>query len=186
MPGHTVSGFERRSFLGKVAAGHTRTGAVTIGRGVSAVSAWDGRPDKTPRSTSSTGFQPAQGSSESRPISMQLAPRPSLTEQRNTHYVPVPDRHGRRESRGGATGPVFGNVAAYLHRTIERAAQYLVGQSAWDIESIWQEHLGSAEARAMALRSNPCIAAIGLARCGTIVRPEAECSSVQAFGRKAS
>lgn len=158
MPGHTVSGFERRSFLGKVAAGILGTGAVTIGRGVSAVSAWTGAQTNSALNQARPDSSPLKIKRVT-PYIMQLH-RDSLTEQRNTHYVLC-----RIDTEEGITGwgdgSSFGNVAP-IYTEIERAAQYLVGQSAWDIESIWQsiwQRRGSSHGASV----QSCIAAIDCA-----------------------
>jgi galactonate dehydratase len=127
-------GRDRRSFLTRVAAGILGTGAVQIGKGTSAVSAWTGR------STNSVLNQ-------ARPVE-----RSELKIATVEPYIMRFGRDGeghprgqfcllcRIETRDGyvgwGEGTNFPKVAT-IATEIEMVRPLVVGQSAWNIEKIW-------------------------------------------------
>ncbi len=123
----------RRDFLRTVAAG-ILGGSVTVGRGMSAVSAWTGMQTNSVLNQARTDSNPLRIKRVT-PYIMQLQ-RDSLTAIPQVHFVLA-----RIDTEDGITGwgdgSSWGNVAP-IYTEIERQARYLVGQSAWNIESIWQ------------------------------------------------
>ncbi len=123
----------RREFLTAMAAG-ILGGGVSVGRGMSAVSSWTGM-----RTNSVLNQLRADSSSlkikKVTPYIMQLQ-RDSLTEIPQVHFLLA-----RIDTEDGITGwgdgSSWGNVAP-IYTEIERQAPFLVGQSAWNIENLWQ------------------------------------------------
>ena len=134
MPSSKSADRDRRRFLTRVAAGILGTGAVTIGKGASAVSAWTGR------TTNSVLNQ-------SRPV--------DKSELKIATVEPYIMRFGRDEQGrprgqfflmcrvettdgyvGWGEGTNFPKVAT-IATEIEMVRPLVVGQSAWNIEKIW-------------------------------------------------
>jgi L-alanine-DL-glutamate epimerase-like enolase superfamily enzyme len=130
----TVTTPERRDFLRKMAAGLLGGGAIAIGPGVSAVSAWTGEQTNSVLNQARSDSSPLKIKSVT-PMILQLQ-RDSLTELRDVHFLLC-----RIQTEDGITGwgdgSSWGNVAP-IYTEIERAAPAVVGQSAWNIERIWQ------------------------------------------------
>ena len=127
----------RRDFLRTMAAG-ILGGGVTVGRGMSAVSAWTGMQTNSVLNQARTDANPLR-IKEVTPYILQLQ-RDSLTEIPQVHFLLA-----RIDTEDGITGwgdgSSWGNVA-HIYTEIERQARSLVGQSAWNIESIWQRVTG--------------------------------------------
>jgi galactonate dehydratase len=124
----------RRNFLKSVAAGILGGGAISVGPGTSAVSAWTGAQTNSVLNQVRTDSSPLKIKSVT-PMILQLQ-RDSLTELKEVHFLLC-----RIQTEDGITGwgdgSSWGNVAP-IYTEIERSAQYVVGQSAWNIERIWQ------------------------------------------------
>jgi galactonate dehydratase len=123
----------RRDFLRAMAAG-ILGGGVTVGRGMSAVSAWTGAETNSVLNQARADPSPLKIKRVT-PYIMQLQ-RDSLTAIPQVHFLLA-----RIDTEDGITGwgdgSSWGNVAP-IYTEIERQARYLVGQSAWNIEAIWQ------------------------------------------------
>jgi galactonate dehydratase len=148
----------RRNFLRSVAAGILGGGAISVGPGTSAVSAWTGAQTNSVLNQARTDSSPLKIKSVT-PMILQLQ-RDSLTELKDVHFLLC-----RIQTEDGITGwgdgSSWGNVAP-IYTEIERAAPSLVGQSAWNIERIWQSiwnRRGSSEGASV----QSCIAAIDCA-----------------------
>jgi galactonate dehydratase len=109
-------------------------GGVAVGRGMSAVSAWTGGQTNSVLNQARTDSNPLRIKKVT-PYILQLQ-RDSLTEIPQVHFVLA-----RIDTEDGITGwgdgSSWGNVAP-IYTEIERQARSLVGQSAYDIENIWQ------------------------------------------------
>lgn len=123
----------RRDFLRAMAAG-ILGGGVTVGAGASAVSAWTGDQTNSVLNQARTDANPLRIKSV-KPYVLQLQ-RDSLTELTSIHFVLA-----RIETEDGIVGwgdgSSWGNVAP-IYTEIERAAPWLVGQSAFNIENVWE------------------------------------------------
>jgi galactonate dehydratase len=128
----------RRSFLETVAAGILGGGAISVGPGASAVSAWTGEQTNSVLNQARGDSSPLRIRSVT-PMILQLQ-RDSLTALKDVHFLLC-----RIETEDGLTGwgdgSSWGNVAP-IYTEIERAAPSIVGQSAWNIERIWQAAWG--------------------------------------------
>lgn len=135
MNNQKVNKSARRSFLQTVAAGVLGGGAIAVGPGVSAVSAWTGMQTNSVLNQARGDSSPLKIKSVT-PIILQLQ-RDTLTQLKDVHFLLC-----RIQTEDGITGwgdgSSWGDVAP-IYTEIERAAGYVVGQSAWNIERIWQQ-----------------------------------------------
>ncbi|HUI54623.1 MAG TPA: mandelate racemase/muconate lactonizing enzyme family protein [Bryobacteraceae bacterium] len=124
----------RRDFLKSAAAGILGGGAISVGPGTSAVNAWTGMQTNSVLNQARSDSSPLKIRSVT-PMILQLQ-RDSLTELKDVHFLLC-----RIQTEDGITGwgdgSSWGKVAP-IYSEIERAAPYVVGQSAWNVERIWQ------------------------------------------------
>jgi len=148
----------RRDFLKSVAAGILGGSAISVGPGASAVNAWTGMQTNSVLNQARSDSSPLKIKSIT-PMILQLQ-RDSLTELKDVHFLLC-----RIQTEDGITGwgdgSSWGNVAP-IYTEIERAAPYVVGQSAWNIERIWQATWGR-RGSSLGASVQSCIAAIDCA-----------------------